>query len=70
MTAKLIPLPGESGARYVTVDCDECGISLNSGHHYSAHFPGRKFAEALMDAHNEEHHRPLDCLLDGDTVTE
>lgn len=42
--------------RFCTVQCDACGIVLNSGHHYTD--DARHFAEALADEHNELRHPP------------
>lgn len=43
-----------SGVRYVTVQCDDCLVVLNSGHHYDD--DARHHAQALADEHNARHH--------------
>lgn len=43
-----------SGRPFFTVECDECNVVLNSGHHYTE--INRRHAEALVFEHNDEHH--------------
>lgn len=51
-----------SGRRFYTVQCDTCGIVLNSGHHYVeglAHL-----ADELAERHNAEVHAPAPTTAD------
>lgn len=43
-----------STRRFFTVECVECGVVLNSGHHYREQ--DRDHAEALADQHNQRLH--------------
>ena len=52
--AKLIEGTYSSGRKYYTVECGECHVVLNSGHHYGPlHI---HFAYELAEQHNAEHH--------------
>jgi hypothetical protein len=46
--------PGNSQRSYYTVQCDECLVVLNSGHHYEDE--SKHYALKLADEHNSTTH--------------
>lgn len=51
-TARVVNRTYASGRLYWTVECDECLVVLNSGHHYNA----RTLAQRDADEHNAREH--------------
>ena len=59
MTAQLVPHQyAVSGRPFVIVECRECLVVLNSGHHYMPEH--QHHAQRLADEHNAEHHGRID----------
>lgn len=62
-----------SGKSFALAVCLDCGILLNSGHHYNAETA--HFARTMCDEHNEERHPTTECdychkLTDDDDLQE
>lgn len=54
MSAQLVDRTYSGGTRFTLVECQECLLVLNSGHHYPP--KDRHHAEKLADQHNAERH--------------
>jgi hypothetical protein len=61
MTARLVPIEYASGTHHM-VECRECLVILNSGHHYPP--TATHHAQRLADEHNAEHHGRIEHVDD------